>query len=66
MTTKNKSLFAPEYVLVSRKDYDGVLAKDQRFLHHLFGTYRRAWDLAGVRFYNLDEKDFVKIFKLLV
>ena len=66
MTTKNDSLFAPEYVLVSRKDYDKVLKKHQKFLHHLFGTYRRAWDLAGVRFYNLDEKDFVKIFKLLV
>lgn len=66
MTTKNKSSFAPEYVLVSRKDYDSVLSKHQRFLQHLFATYRRAWDLAGVRFYNLDEKDFVKIFKLLV
>jgi len=66
MTTKNKSSFAPEYVLVSRKDYDRVLAKHQKFLQHLFATYRRAWDLAGVRFYNLDEKDFVKIFKLLV
>lgn len=60
-------MFAPNYVLVSRKDYDNVLvAKDQTFLQHLFATYTRSWSLAGVKFYNLDSKDFVKIFKLLV
>jgi hypothetical protein len=67
MKTKNDSVFAPNYVLVSRKDYDSVLvAKDETFLHHLFATYARSWSLAGVKFYNLNSKDFVKIFKLLV
>lgn len=66
MTTKNYSRFAATHVTVSRKDYDDVLAKDVPFLNHLFATYRRTWSLAGVSFYNLDEKDFVKLFKLLV
>lgn len=66
MTTKNKSKLTATYILVSRKDYDSVLANEQLFLEHLFATYRRSWTLAGVRFYNLDEKDFVKLFKLLV
>jgi len=65
MTTKNKSRFAATYVTVSRKDYDQCLSKDQTFLIHLFATYRRTWSLAGVSFYNLDSKDFVKLFKLL-
>lgn len=66
MTTKNKSRLTATYVLVSRKDYDDVLANEQLFLEYLFATYRRSWSIAGVRFYNLNEKDFVKIFKLLV
>lgn len=66
MTTKNKSKLTATYILVSRKDYDSILANEQFFLQHLFATYRRSWSLAGVRFYNLDEKDFVKLFKLLV
>lgn len=65
MTTKNKSVIDSEYVLVSRSDYDGVLSKNQSLLHHLFATYRRTWSLAGVKFYNLDAKDFMKLFKLL-
>ena len=65
MTTKNKSYFSATYVTVSRKDYEQSLAKDQNFLIHLFATYRRTWSLAGVSFYNLDSKDFVKLFKLL-
>lgn len=65
MTTKNKSKVTATYILVSRKDYDDILAKEQHFLERLFVTYRRSWSLAGVRFYNLDEKDFVKLFKLL-
>jgi len=65
MTTKNNSRFAAAHVTVSRKDYDQYLSKDQPFLMHLFATYRRAWSLAGVSFYNLDSKDFVKLFKLL-
>jgi len=65
MTTKNHSRFTATHVTVSRKDYDNTLAKDQEFLQHLFATYRRAWSLAGVSFYNLDEKDFVKLFKQL-
>lgn len=65
MTTKNCSRFTATHVTVSRKDYDSVLSKDQTFLHHLFATYRRSWSLAGVSFYNLDSKDFVKLFKLL-
>lgn len=58
-------MFAPDHMLISRKDYDSVLVKDQCFLQHLFATYKRSWSLAGIKFYNLDEKDFVKIFKLL-
>ena len=65
MTTKNHSRFTATHITVSRKDYDEVLSKDQAFLQHLFATYRRSWSLAGVSFYNLDEKDFVKLFKLL-
>jgi hypothetical protein len=65
MTTKNKSRFAATHITVSRKDYDEMLSKDQIFLQHLFATYRRMWSLAGVSFYNLDAKDFVKLFKLL-
>jgi hypothetical protein len=65
MTTKNKSKFTATHILVSRKDHDEVLASDQPFLRHLFGTYRRSWSLAGVRFYDLSTKDFVKLFKLL-
>ena len=65
MTTKNHSRFTATHVTVSRKDYDEVLAKDQYFLQLLFATYRRSWSLAGVSFYNLDSKDFVKLFKLL-
>ena len=65
MKTKNNSMFAPEYVMVSRADYDAVLKKDQSFLHHLFGVYRRSWSLAGVKFYNIGANDFVKLFKLL-
>lgn len=66
MTTKNNSVFGADYTLVSRKDHDNILAKDQFFLEHLFATYRRSWSLDGVKFYNLDEKDFVRMFKLLV
>jgi hypothetical protein len=65
MTTKNYSRFTATHITVSRKDYDKTLAKDQKFLQHLFATYRRTWSLAGVSFYNLDAKDFVKLFKLL-
>ena len=65
MTTKNKSRFTATYITVSRKDHDEILFKDQEFLQHLFATYRRSWSLAGVSFYNLDSKDFVKLFKLL-
>jgi hypothetical protein len=65
MTTKNHSRFTATHVTVSRKDYDDIAAKKLSFLHHLFATYRRSWSLAGVSFYNLDEKDFVKLFKLL-
>lgn len=66
MTTKNKSKLTATYILVSRKDYDSVLANEQIFLQHLFATYHRSWCSAGVRFHNLNEKDFVKLFKLLV
>ena len=65
MTTKNNSRFTATHITVSRKDHDEVLSKDEHFLHHLFATYRRSWSLAGVSFYNLDAKDFVKLFKLL-
>jgi hypothetical protein len=65
MTTKNKSRFTATHITVSRKDYDEVSLKDEYFLQHLFATYRRTWSLAGVSFYNLDAKDFVKLFKLL-
>ena len=65
MTTKNKTRFTATHVTVSRRDYDEVLAKDQYFLQRLFATYRRSWSLAGVSFYNLDSKDFVRLFKLL-
>ena len=65
MTTKNNTRFTATHVSVSRRDYDEVLAKNQYFLQHLFATYRRTWSLHGVSFYNLDEKDFVKLFKLL-
>lgn len=66
MTTKNKSMIAPEYILVSRQDYDNLLNQDENFAQHLFATYRRSWNLAGVRFHNLDEKDFVKLYKYLI
>ncbi len=65
MTTKNNSRFTATHITVSRKDYVTTLAKDPSFLQHLFATYRRTWSLAGVSFYNLDTKDFVKLFKLL-
>ena len=65
MTTKNHSRFTATHVTVSRKDHDSVLSKDEFFLQHLFATYRRSWSVAGVSFYNLDSKDFVKLFKLL-
>ena len=65
MTTKNNSRFTATHITISRKDYDNILSQDQTFLHHLFATYRRSWSLAGVSFYNLDSKDFVKLFKLL-
>lgn len=65
MTTKNNSRFTATHITVSRKDYDSILAKDGFFLQHLFATYRRSWSLSGVSFYNLDSKDFVKLFKLL-
>ena len=65
MTTKNHSRFTATHVTVSRKDYDNILSNDQEFLQHLFATYRRSWSVAGVSFYNLDSKDFVKLFKLL-
>jgi hypothetical protein len=65
MKTKNGSIFTATYTLVCRKDHDEILSKDQPFLQHLFATYHRKWSLAGVSFYNLDAKDFVKLFKLL-
>lgn len=65
MTTKNKSRIAPEYILVSRQDYDTLINEDENFAQHLFATYHRSWSLAGVRFHNLDEKDFVKLYKFL-
>lgn len=65
MTTKNNTRFTATHITVSRKDYDNVLARDQFFLQHLFATYRRSWALSGVSFYNLDNKDFAKLFKLL-
>jgi hypothetical protein len=65
MTTQNRSRFTATHITISRKDYDEVLSKDQKFLQHLFATYRRCWSLAGVSFYDLDSKDFVKLFKLL-
>ena len=66
MTTKNKSIIAPEYILVSRDDHDKMVMNDESFLQHLFATYRRSWNLAGVKFHNLNEKDFVKLYKYLV
>jgi len=65
MTTKNNSRFTATHITVSRKDYDTVLEKDCLFIEHLFATYRRSWSLAGVSFYNLNSKDFVKLFKFL-
>jgi hypothetical protein len=65
MTTKNNSRFTTTHVTVSRKDHDDLLAKEQNFLKHLFKTYTRSWSLAGVSFYNLADKDFVRLFKLL-
>jgi hypothetical protein len=65
MTTKNNSRFTATHITISRKDYDNTLSRDETFIHHLFATYRRSWSLAGVSFYNLDSKDFVKLFKLL-
>jgi hypothetical protein len=65
MTTKNNSRFTATHITVSRKDYDQFLNKDVSFLRHLFATYKRTWSLAGVSFFNLDSKDFVKLFKLL-
>jgi uncharacterized FlgJ-related protein len=66
MNTKNNSRITATHITVSRKDYDNALSKEERFLQHLFATYKRSWSIAGVSFYNLDEKDFVKLFKLLV
>jgi hypothetical protein len=65
MTTKNNSRFTATHVTVSRKDHDNTLSKDQKFLRYLFTNYTRSWSLAGVSFYNLKDKDFVKLFKLL-
>jgi len=65
MTTKNNTRFTATHITISRRDYDEVLSKDQYFLQHLFATYRRSWSLGGVSFYNLDSKDFVKLYKLL-
>jgi hypothetical protein len=63
MTTKSKSMFKVDRVVLSRKDYDTIASTDLFFLHHLMGTYRRSWSLAGVSFHNLDAKDFVKLYK---
>lgn len=65
MTTKNHSRFTATSVTVSRKDHDEILSTDRLFLQRLFATYRRTWSLCGVTFFDLDEKDFVKLFKLL-
>lgn len=65
MTTKNHSRFTATHVTVSRKDHDNLLSKDQKFLRRLFVNYTRSWSLTGVSFYNLSDKDFVKLFKLL-
>jgi len=65
MTTKNKSVFEPTKILVSRKEYDRILAKHPDFLNHLLGTYYRTWSLAGISFHNVDSKDFITLFKLL-
>lgn len=65
MTTKNKSIIAPKYILVSREDHDTMLNKHETFLQHLFATYRRSWNLNGVKFHNLDEKDFVTLYNIL-
>jgi hypothetical protein len=63
MTTKSKTMFKVDRVVLSRKDYEMIASTDLFFLHHLMGTYRRSWSLAGVSFYNLDAKDFVKLYK---
>ena len=65
MNTKNHSRFTATHVTVSRKDHDNILSKNQKFLRYLFINYTRSWSLAGVSFYNLKDKDFVKLFKLL-
>lgn len=64
MTTKNKSLFKVDRVIVSRKDYDMIASTDLIFLHHLMATYRRTWSLAGIAFHNLDVDDFIRLYKL--
>lgn len=65
MTTKNNSRFTVSHVTVSRKDYDLTLSKDKPFLQYLFVTYTRSWSLAGISFYDLNNEDFVRLFKLL-
>lgn len=65
MTTKNNSRFTATHVTVSRKDHDNIMKTDCHFLQHLFATYHRSWSLSGASFYNLDVKDFVKLFKLV-
>lgn len=65
MITKNKSMIAPKYILVSREDYDTMLSKNEQFLQHLFSTYRRSWSLGGVKFHNLNVADKITLSTLL-
>ena len=65
MTTDNKPMIAPEYILVSRKDLDTMLIKHESFLQHLYSTYHRSWSLGGVKFYNLNAADKTTLITLL-
>lgn len=64
MTTKNKSMFKVNRIVLSRKDYETLAATDLFFLHRLMATYRRTWSLAGISFHNVDAEDFVRLYKL--
>lgn len=63
--TKNKSKITPDYVLVSRKDYDTILTEHESFLQHLYSTCHRSWSLGGIKFHNLNAEDRIALTTLL-
>lgn len=65
MTTKNSSVIKLGKVILSRKDYDKVVGRDQPFAQHLLSTYHRSWHVGGVTLYSPSDNDLLKLVKTL-